>query len=253
MRQRDGLEDGFYGLDDLGTSFLSQCRYIILALACLVIDHAQYLMIPKNRVGVLIGPKGSVKKEIEERGRVQLRVDSQTGEVTIIPRDPANDDPLLLLRAQSVVKAIGRGYTPEKAMFLFNDGYYLEVINLKEFTRNNKAKLVRLRSRLIGTRGRTRKTIEKMTKTSIVVQGSTVSIIGRYANMLLAKEAIMMIISGVDQNKVYGILEKRKKELEGNDELWKEEDKEAEELGELFEDEDPDLDREFDRLIEDSD
>ncbi|RMG32408.1 MAG: hypothetical protein D6732_13475 [Methanobacteriota archaeon] len=71
--------------------------------------------------------------------------------------------------------------------------------------------------------------------------------------MLLAKEAIRMIISGVDQNKVYGILEKRKKELEGNDELWKEEDKEAEELGELFEDEDPDLDREFDRLIEDSD
>ncbi len=225
-----------------------------MGLSCLVIDHAQYLMIPRNRVGVLIGPKGSVKKEIEERGQVQLRVDSETGEVTIIPRDPEHDDPLLLLRTQSVVKAIGRGYTPEKAMFLFNDGYFLEVINLKEFSHNNKARLIRLRSRLIGTRGRTRKTIEKLTRTSIVVQGSTVSIIGKYENMLLAKEAIMMIINGVDQNKVYGILEKRKKELEGDrSELWKEGDGEEKEVAELFADEDPDLDKEFDRLIEDAD
>lgn len=139
-------------------------------------------------------------------------------------------------------------------MFLFNDGYFLEVINLKEFSHNNKARLIRLRSRLIGTRGRTRKTIEKLTRTSIVVQGSTVSIIGKYENMLLAKEAIMMIINGVDQNKVYGILEKRKKELEGDrSELWKEGDGEEKEVAELFADEDPDLDKEFDRLIEDAD
>ncbi len=209
-------------------------------------------MIPKNRVGVLIGPKGTVKKEIEKRGRVRLQIDSETGEVAIIPVD--DSDPLLQLRAQNVVKAIGRGYTPEKAMFLFSDNYFLEIINLKEFTRGNKSALIRIRSRLIGTRGRTRKTIERLTRTSIVVQGSTVSIIGKYENMLVAKEAVMMIINGVDQNKVYGILERRKKELDaGSDELWEEKTEGMDELSELIGEEDEDLDAEFEKLIEDLD
>ncbi len=217
-------------------------------------DHAQYLTIPKNRVGVLIGPKGSVKKEIEERGKVKLQIDSETGEVTIIPNSET-DDPLLLLKTQNVVKAIARGYTPQKAMFLFNDGYFLDVISLKQFVHNNKAALTRIRSRLIGTKGKTRKTLEKLTKTSIVIMGSTVSIIGKYENMMLAKESILMIINGADQNKVYGILERKVKEIaKAEAELWKtqEEAESEKELQELFDDDAPDLDEEFDKLIEEN-
>ena len=40
-------------------------------------------MIPRERVGVLIGPKGSVKSTIEQKLFVDLDIDSDTGSCTL--------------------------------------------------------------------------------------------------------------------------------------------------------------------------
>ncbi len=216
-------------------------------------DSMFSILIPKSRIGVIIGPKGKVKKELEKKGQIKLDIDSETGEVQLIPLSE-NYDPLLFLKAQYVIKAISRGYTPQKAMFLYNDNYHLEVISLKEMAQASPKKLQRYKSRLIGTNGKARRFIETATKTSIVIMGSTVSIIGKYENLLLAKEAIIMLINGAKHGHVYAMLTDKGKEIKKAEEkIWLD-PKESEEQEFLFEEQDLEeeklIDKAFEKLIE---
>ncbi len=77
-------------------------------------------MIPKERIGVLVGPKGSVKSTIEEKLFVDLKIDSESGSVDIGVK-PSSPDPSYALRAKDMVLAIGRGFSPPRAFSLFND------------------------------------------------------------------------------------------------------------------------------------
>ena len=65
-------------------------------------------LIPKERIGVLVGPKGSVKSRIQEKLFVDLKVDSETGNVDIVLKSES-PDPSNALRARDLVHAIGRG------------------------------------------------------------------------------------------------------------------------------------------------
>ena len=43
------------------------------------------IKIPEERVGVLVGPGGSMKHLIEEKTKTTLEIDSETGTVSIAP------------------------------------------------------------------------------------------------------------------------------------------------------------------------
>ena len=43
-----------------------------------------HIKIPEERVGVLIGPDGSMKKLIEEKSKTLLEIDSESGTVTVV-------------------------------------------------------------------------------------------------------------------------------------------------------------------------
>ncbi|NLU03443.1 MAG: RNA-processing protein, partial [Methanothermobacter sp.] len=45
----------------------------------------EYIKIPRERVGVLIGKNGAVKAKIERLTQTELEIDSETGAVTLIP------------------------------------------------------------------------------------------------------------------------------------------------------------------------
>lgn len=62
-----------------------------------------FVRIPKERVGILIGPEGRVKQYIEKKLQVKLEVDSE-GSITIVLSEKASD-PSLLLKAKDVVTA----------------------------------------------------------------------------------------------------------------------------------------------------
>jgi ribosomal RNA assembly protein len=64
-----------------------------------------------------------------------------------------------------------------------------------------------IKSRLIGTKGKTRRMIENFSGCSVSVYGKTVSIIGKYDQLRIAREAIDMIIRGAKHSKVYGFLQ----------------------------------------------
>lgn len=112
-----------------------------------------------------------------------------------------------LLQAKSIVKAIARGFSPKRAFRLFDEEEALEIIELEGF-KENKMKV--LKSRLIGTRGKARIIIEKDSGCFMSVYGKTVSLIGKYDQIEIAKEAVRMILRGSKHSKVYGFLQHSK-------------------------------------------
>ena len=154
------------------------------------------LKIPVERVGVLIGKDGMVKHKIESACKVKLNIDSETGEVNIIARDDM-DDPTLMFKAQNIVLAIGRGFSPEKAFKLLDDDYYLHIIDLRDILGKSKSNLVRVKGRIIGKEGKTRRIIEETAGVDVSVYGHTVAIIGVVENIEIAKEAIEKLVKGL--------------------------------------------------------
>ncbi|MBO8174634.1 MAG: RNA-processing protein [Thermococcus sp.] len=177
-------------------------------------EQEEFVRIPKERIGVLIGKKGSTKKKIEEITKTKIEVDSETGEVFISSTEKT-DDPLAVWKARDVVMAIGRGFSPERAFRLFNEGEVLEIINLSDIIiGNEKNALPRIRGRIIGRKGRTREIIEEMSGADISVYGKTVAIIGNPIQVEIAKTAIEKLAKGSPHGTVYKYLERRKKDLE---------------------------------------
>jgi ribosomal RNA assembly protein len=184
------------------------------------VNQRSYLKIPKERIGVLIGPKGKTKRRIENRLGVALEIDSDTGSVEIAI-NPENKDPTTIFTVQNVVKAIGRGFSPRRSVILTEDGYDLHIINLPEFVGESKNAVARVKGRIIGRGGRSRELIEELTETRISVYGDTVAYIGTSQNLEAAREAIMRLIQGAFHKSVWNFLYAwRRKMKKDRGELW---------------------------------
>ncbi|MGQ9760196.1 MAG: KH domain-containing protein [Candidatus Methanomethylicaceae archaeon] len=179
-----------------------------------------YLKIPLERAGVLIGNKGNTKSEIEKVTRTTITVDGKTGEV-VIEAAAGLEDPSGVLKARDLINAIGRGFSPERAFRLFDDGQMLEVIDLKEVLGDSRNQLIRVKGRVIGEKGKTRRIIEGLTGVYVSVYGHTVALIGDYEEIVVAKEAIEMLLKGMQHGTVYRFLNRRHMDLKKKDlSLW---------------------------------
>jgi len=167
--------------------------------------------IPKDRIGVLVGPKGTVKSRVENSMGVDLTIDSETGLVDIRLRKDTQD-PSNALRAKDIVVAIGRGFSPERALSLVNEDNTLDVLDLHDIFGKNEAEIRRVDGRIIGREGKTRRIIEEMTGTLVSVSGHTVSIIGSYDSVSTAKDAIEKLLKGRQHGTVYKFLRRKKSE-----------------------------------------
>ena len=174
--------------------------------------ETDYLKIPQNRVGALIGKNGEVKKSIEKLTGTILDIDSDDGTVYITPHEDM-EDPLGVWNANHIVKAIARGFNPDVAMKLIHDDIYLEVMKLPLYIGKSKKALARYKGRIIGTNGKTRELITELADVDMAVYGKTVSLIGEMENILVAKEAIEMILNGSRHKSVYSFLENKKETL----------------------------------------
>lgn len=165
-----------------------------------------YLKIPRDRVGVLIGTNGETKDKIEKITKTQLDIDGEEGTVALSPTEEM-DDPLGVWKTNHIVKAIGRGFNPEMALKLNEDDVYLEVIKLPLYVGKSKKALARQKGRIIGKDGKTRELIINMAEVAMAVYGKTVSFIGDIENVMVAKEAVEMILNGSRHKSVYSFLE----------------------------------------------
>ena len=169
-------------------------------------EFAYEIKIPKNRIAVLIGKKGQIKKQLEEVTKTKINIDSKEGDVSV-----TGNDALLLYCTRDIIKAIGRGFNPDIAMLLLKQDYTFEVINLPDF--DNPAQFRRIKGRIIGTQGKSRRLIEEHTDTYISVYGKTVALIGRSDTCSIARRAVEMLIKGSPHSNVYKWLEKMRREL----------------------------------------
>jgi ribosomal RNA assembly protein len=180
-----------------------------------------FVRIPKERVGVLVGPDGKVKQNIEEKLNVELQIESEAGGVTIMLAEKA-EDPSVLLRAKDVVTAIGRGFSPEHAFRLIrNEDAIFEVIDLRDIFGRSESDIKRIKGRIIGMNGKTRSLIEELTDADVAVYGHTVGIIGDFEQAEAARGAVQMLIDGSQHHAVYKFLQRKRSELKKQMlELW---------------------------------
>lgn len=185
-----------------------------------------FVRIPKERVGVLIGPEGKVKRDIEERLYVKLEIESEAGGVEI-NLDEKAADPSVLFRAKDVVTAIGRGFSPDQAYRLIrNEDAIFDFIDLRVIFGRSDSDIRRIKARIIGMNGKTRRTIEELTEADTVVYGHTVGFIGTFEQVDAARNAVQMIIQGSEHHTVYNFLQKKRRELKKQQlELWEKPDK----------------------------
>jgi len=163
--------------------------------------EAEFLKIPKDRVGVVIGKGGETKRLVEQKAGVTLDV-THEGSVSI-----KSEDGLNLWKGRDVVKAIGRGFNPKFALNLSKEGYAFTIINLDEIFHGRESDIKRIKARVIGENGKARKTMETLSNSKISVYGKTVSIIAREEDMGPIEEALKMIMDGAHHAKVYKFLE----------------------------------------------
>ncbi|MAG22234.1 MAG: RNA-processing protein [Candidatus Diapherotrites archaeon] len=168
------------------------------------------IKIPKERIAALIGKNGRIKQKIEKLTNTKVNVESETGNVLIEAKEKGLD----FYNALSIIKAIGRGFAPEKAFLLSDEENYLDIIDLAEIVGGSKKQLEVKKGRIIGRKGKARDSIEQSTNCFISVYGKTVSIIGNVENVENARRAIEMLLGGAKHSSVLGFL--KRKEIESS-------------------------------------
>ncbi len=174
----------------------------------------EIVKIPQERVAMLIGREGETKRQIERLGKVKIRADEE-GDVEI------EGEPFNVWRTKDVVKAIGRGFNPEKTMKLFSEDYYFKLIDLRELFGSEK-EIKRYKGRVIGERGRSRRIIEETSEADVCIYGDTVGIIGTLEELQLAEAAIEKLLDGASHATVYAMLERGRRRMkeERMKEIW---------------------------------
>lgn len=169
-------------------------------------EYSYELKVPKARIAVLIGKNGEVKKSIEAETNTRIRIDSEEGDVFL-----KGSDAIGLYNANEVIKATARGFNPEIALLLLKGDYVFIIIDLGDYAKTKKS-MLRLKGRVIGLDGKSRRLIEELSETHIVVYGKTASIIGHSENAAIARKAIESLLMGSRHSNVYRWLEKKRKD-----------------------------------------
>lgn len=158
-----------------------------------VVEILESVLVPQSRVNII--KDRPTKERIEKTLNVKISFNENVVEI--------DGEGVELFQAKTIAKSIGRGFSPKKAFRLFDEEVFLEIIEIEG--KDNKVKLTR--SRLIGTKGKTRRMIERFSGCSVSVYGKTVCMIGKYEQINIAREAIEMILRGSKHSKVYGFLQ----------------------------------------------
>ena len=179
-----------------------------------------FVRIPKERVAILIGPEGKVKQYVEEHLNVKIDIDDE-GTVTITLTEKA-PDPSVLLKAKDVVTAIGRGFSPEVTYRLIrNEDEIFDMIDLRQIFGRSESDIKRIKGRMIGADGKTRKLIEELSEANMAIYGHTVGFIGSFEQVDTARNAAQMIIEGCQHHTVYKYLQRKRSEMKKEKlELW---------------------------------
>ena len=179
------------------------------------------IKIPDDRIGVLIGKNGKVKHEIEEKCKVRIEIDSHNGDAMISSSYESLPE-MQPFKAIEIISAISKGFSPQRAYrLLSNEDLIFQVIDLKDYASKSSNAMDRVKGRIIGQNGKSRKTIEELSGAYVSVSGHTVALIGEFEEVRLANDAVIMILKGSTHKTVYTMLqEARRRNKLDKTKLW---------------------------------
>lgn len=138
------------------------------------------------------------KKQLEKLLNVKI---TNRGKEVSIEGKPEDE-----YTAEKVIDAFNFGFPFSDAILIREEDATFEIINIKDHTKRKD--LERIRARIIGTKGKTLKTLCDLTKCHFELKDNYVGIIGEPEYIENAQQAIVSIIKGAKQSNVYNFLEK---------------------------------------------
>jgi ribosomal RNA assembly protein len=138
------------------------------------------------------------KKILEKKLKVKI---TNQGREVFVDGKPEDE-----YTAEKVISALNFGFEFGIAILIKEEDNMFEVIAIKDHTKRRD--LSRIRARIIGKQGKTKKTFTNLTKCFFEIRDNEVGIIGEPEHIENAQTAIISIIKGTKQSNVYSYLEK---------------------------------------------
>lgn len=147
-------------------------------------------------------------RKIEQKARVRMSV--KKNKVTVKGSE-VNE-----FIVGEILRAIDFGFDVEDALYLLDEDFVLEFVNIKNHTRRRN--LEEVRSRVIGTDGRAKRTIEELTGANMVVNENMVGLIVNSNHLESAVQGVVSLIQGSKHGNVFTYLEKQNAAMRNIDE-----------------------------------
>jgi ribosomal RNA assembly protein len=186
------------------------------------VSFQQIVRVPRDRIGVIIGKNGKVKGEIQDKCNVLIEIDSKTGDAIISSKSEPMSTRMEPFKAVEVITAISKGFSPRRAYRLIDgEEDTFQLIDLRDYAGKSSNSMERIKGRIIGEEGKSRRTIEDLTGAYISIYGHSVGLIGKSDQIKIASDAVTMLSKGKSHKTVYTMLqEARRKAKMDRMRLW---------------------------------
>jgi len=146
-----------------------------------------------SRINEVIKNKDKLEKELS----VKISVDGKK-----ISVDGGGVDEY---EARLVFDAIDFGFTVKQALLLKDEEMRFRKVHIKDYTKRN---LEDVKARIIGTKGKAKRTMEEISNCKILINDYDVGVIGYIEDVEHVVTAIIHVIRGSKQSNMYSYLER---------------------------------------------